>query len=116
MEQQKKDRLKSAGIDVADALGRFMGNEGMYEKFLNKFLNDQNYSKLKEALEAKDYEAALSASHTLKGVSGNLSIKTLADLLALQVKMFRDGDNKSAEELMPKITEAYNAAAEAIKD
>ena len=66
MEQVRLEQLESAGIDVKDALSRFMGNANLLEKFLKKFPDDQNYKKLCEALEADDAEAALAASH-IKG-------------------------------------------------
>ena len=116
MTGEKLEKLKAAGIDGSDALSRFVGNEGLLEKFLKKFLNDQNYQKLCEAIDAEDYEAALAASHTLKGVSGNLSMTELNALTTEQVKAFRAGDNDLAKQLMPKITEAYNAAVAAIND
>lgn len=116
MNEDRFARLKQAGIDVDDALSRFMGNEGLLERFLGKFLNDQSYSKLCEAIESGDNEAALTASHTLKGVSGNLSMYILNDLLTRQVKAYRDGDPELAKSLMPEITAAYDNAVAAIKD
>lgn len=62
MNEERINRLKGAGIDVSDALERFMGNEGMMEKFLKKFLTDQNYQKLCDALDGEDFEAALAAT------------------------------------------------------
>lgn len=67
MDENKKERLAEAGIDVENALERFMGNEGLLERFLKKFLNDQNFSKLTVAIGEKKEQEALAASHTLKG-------------------------------------------------
>ena len=100
MNESKIAHLRDAGIDVDDALSRFIGNESLLERFLGKFLNDANYTKLCEAMESGDTEAALIASHTLKGVSGNLSMVTLNELLAKQVKAFRDGNTDLAKSLM----------------
>lgn len=57
-----------------------MGNEALLERFLKKFPQDENYQKLCAAMEASDWEAALTAAHTLKGICGNLSIAPLFDL------------------------------------
>lgn len=114
MDNMKKQRLTDAGIDISEALGRFMGNENMLERFLDKFLKDPNYEKLVAALEADDPEAALAASHTLKGVCGNLSMTKLFDLLTEQVKKFRSGDFCGAKEMMPEITRAYDGVTAAI--
>ena len=114
MDIEKKQRFIDAGIDVADALNRFMGNENMLERFLGKFTADQNYQKLVDALDRHDEEAALAASHTLKGVCGNLSMTKLFDLLTAQVKAFRDGDFDGAKAMMDDITAVYNEITAAI--
>ena len=116
MNEERINRLKGAGIDVSDALERFMGNEGIMEKFLKKFLTDQNYQKLCDALDGEDFEAALAASHTLKGVSGNLSMTALNGLLTEQVKAFRSGDNDKAKAMMPEIDKSYRAVVDAINE
>ena len=116
MDNERKQRLVDAGIDIADALDRFMGNENMLERFLGKFVADQNYQKLLTALEANDAEGALAAAHTLKGVSGNLSMKRLFELLSEQVKAFRDGDFEGAKAMMGSITDVYNMITVAINE
>ena len=87
MEPARKSRLEEIGIDVDSVLDRFMGNEGILTRFLKKFLDDANYEKLKDAVEKGDAEAALTASHTLKGVSGNLSMNRLYELTTRQVQL-----------------------------
>lgn len=114
MDNEKKQRLIDAGIDFADALNRFMGNESMFERFLGKFPQDVNYQKLVDALAADDAEAALAASHTMKGVCGTLSMTKLFELLTAQVKAFRDGDIDGARSLMGSITAAYDEITAAI--
>jgi hypothetical protein len=47
-----KEKLAEQGIDVDDALNRFMGNEDLYVKCLGQFLEDENYPKLIAALDA----------------------------------------------------------------
>ena len=115
MDAWKKEELAAAGINVEDALGRFMGNEMLLNRFLKKFLDDTNYGKLSQAREAKDTEGAIAASHTLKGVSGNLSMTRLHELLTSQVAALRAGDWEAASALMPEISQAYDAVAAAIQ-
>ncbi len=116
MTAERLQRLTDAGIDVSEALGRFMGNEGLLERFLKKFLDDQNYDALCKAISDGDSEAALTASHTLKGVSGNLSMTELCGLMTEQVKAYRAGAPDEAAAMMPKITEAYQKVVAAIKE
>lgn len=115
MQTEKREKLEQAGIDVSGALERFMGNEALLERFLNKFLNDPNYGKLAAALDAGDEEAALTAAHTLKGVCGNLAMTELFDLLTRQVAAFRAGDYDGGKALMSSIAPAYVRVTAAIQ-
>lgn len=114
METLQKERLTAAGIDVDGALERFMGNDALLERFLKKFLADGNYAALSAAVAAGDAAAALTASHTLKGVCGNLSMPELFRLLTCQVEALRAGDWARAESLMPEIDRAYGTVTRAI--
>ena len=114
MDTLKKERLISAGIDVDGVLERFMGNESLLERMLKKFVSDGNYARLLTAVEQKDPEEALRASHTLKGLCGNLSMTALLPLFTRQVELFRAGDPEGAYALLPEITSAYLRVIEAI--
>ena len=115
MEQSVREALCAGGVNVDEALERFMGSEALMLRFLKKFLDDVNYDKLVQAVEAGDREGALTASHTLKGVCGNLSLMPLHDLLSAQVGLLRAGDWDGATALMPQLTQAYDQAAAAIR-
>ena len=114
MDNQRLKQLTDGGIDVNGALVRFMGNEGLFERFLKKFNDDENYGKLKEAVSNGDVENMITASHTLKGVCGNLSMTELFTLFDRQVKELRAGNTDSALALMSEIDEAYQKAMKAI--
>ena len=43
MEKDRYDRLTAAGIQVEEALGRFMNNEMLFNRFLEKFADDANF-------------------------------------------------------------------------
>ena len=116
MDQEKRKGLEAAGIDVQSAMERFMDNEMLLERFLKKFLDDPNYGKLKAAQAAGDREGAVTASHSLKGVCGNLSMTGLFDLLTRQVGLLRAEDWAGAMELMPGIDEAYEETCRVIRE
>ena len=111
----RRERLAAAGVDVEDALARFLGSEAMLERFWGKFLEDQNYARLEEAVRDQDWTAALTASHTLKGMCGNLSLRRLFLLFTRQVAAFRSGDYEAAAAQMEEIAGAYEAAVSAIR-
>lgn len=116
MNKERYDRLTAVGIQIEEALERFMDSESMFERFLGKFLEDETYSQLKEALEKGDIETAVVKSHTLKGVTGNLSMKHLYQLTSRQVELLRAGKLDEARELMADIDRAYEETAKALKE
>lgn len=101
--------LKISGINVDEGLERFMGNESMFTRFLKKFPSDKNFGELKAAVAADDVDRAIRASHTLKGVCGNLSMTVLFGLLSDQIALMRGGKWDEAKALMPDIEEGYDA-------
>ena len=109
------DLLTGAGIDVESAVRRFMGNEALYAKMLRKFLDDKNYENLTEAISLDNRSDALAASHTLKGLCGNLSMDRLFKLFTEQVVLFRAEKWDEAYGMMPEISENYAEIIGAIK-
>lgn len=107
-------KLAVAGINTAEGLKRFSGNTAMYEKYLLRFAEDENYSALCEALEQGDVKAAFSAAHALKGVAGNLSLSKLYKSIEPLVEELRAGRLERAPELMPAVTEAYQAVTDVL--
>lgn len=114
MRAERKARLESAGVDVEQALERMMGSDALLERLLRKFLEDGNFTALTAALEAGDLPAAVNASHTLKGVCGNLSMTGLYLLFTRQVEALRAGELAQARALMEEIASGYQAVTAAI--
>ena len=114
MDTLRKETLTAAGIDVDNALERFMGKDDFLERMLKKFAADVNYQRLVEAVERQDAEAALQASHTLKGMCGNLPIMELSELFTRQVELFREEKPADAFAMMPEISRLYEKVKEAI--
>ena len=57
---------KAIGGKYEAVLGR-LHSEALIPRFTLKFLEDQSYLQLKQALENKNYEDAFRSAHTLKG-------------------------------------------------
>lgn len=115
MDALQKQLLLEAGIDVDDALSRFMNNEMLLARFLKKFPEDTGIQTLQNAIEANDAGAALAASHTLKGMCSNLSMTVLTRLFTDQVIAFRNDDFAAAAAMMPDILTARDTAVDAIR-
>lgn len=114
MEEAAKRRLEAAGIDVDDALGRFLQNEALMMKFLGRFPADTSFSRLQEAMAHGDAAQAFEAAHTLKGVAGNLSLKRLYEALTPMVEELRAGDLAAAAARMDEAELWYSRVVEAI--
>ncbi len=108
--------LKSAGIDTDALISRLMGNEELIKKFMKKFLLDDNFKKLKKAVRQNNSADALTASHTLKGMCGNLSIMRLFELFSRQVELIRREKWEEAKAMMPQICEEYEHIENAVAD
>lgn len=115
MEMEMRSQLQQGGVDVDSALERLMGSEALLERFLKKFLDDPTYASLVQAFQAGEAEQALTASHTLKGMCGNLSMNDLARLFTRQVELLRAQDYDGAAAMMPEIGQAYDRVTQAIR-
>jgi len=80
-EQQQRDGLLREellpdlpGIDVQNGVIRAGGSVRRYKQVLAKFVENQGNAdkRIRQAIEAGDYDAAVRLAHTLKGVSGNV--------------------------------------------
>ena len=74
MDERKRELLAGAGIDVQDAMERFMQRDDLLERFMKKFLENAAFEDLKQAAAEGDCEKMLAASHSLKGMCANLSM------------------------------------------
>ena len=109
MAGERKGILEEGGINVKEAMQRFMNNEQLWIKFLKKFKADSSYEKLVKSIEEKEWNKAFEAAHTLKGITGNLALSKLHDLVSRQTDYLRGEDNdfEAAVAMMPEITEVY---------
>ena len=107
---------EAIGGNYEDVLGR-LHSEALIRKFTLKFLEDQSYLQLKQALENKNYEDAFRGAHTLKGICQNLSFDRLYEVSYELTELLRDrtGEQPGISEAMEKVTEVYEMMMEEIK-
>ena len=67
-------------------------------------------------MEDKNYEEALRAVHTLKGVCQNLSFTRLFKSSSLVTKALKENDWDKAVDMMPKLSEDYYETINVIRD
>ena len=95
----------------------------MVKKFLLKFLDDETFGKLTEAVLAKDFEQAFKEVHTIKGVALNLELASLAESCSELTELLRgvegkEGDtefNEAVSAVYEKVKADYDAAISNIK-
>lgn len=109
-------RLRACGTDIDSALNRCMGNEALYTKFLLRFPQEACMNDLREAVREKQSDKALSAAHTLKGLSGNLGMDPLYRISGKATDLFYHDQPEEAYALLPEIESAYQAIVHAIEE
>ncbi len=116
MKDETKAKLIACGVDYDGAMARFMNNEGLYVRFLTKFLADPNFDLLTKSMEDKEPEASLKSSHTLKGVAGNLSMTSLFRLTEEMVTDLRKDINCDVTDIYERIKVNYGELVSVIKE
>lgn len=104
--QKIKEAFAFYGADYEATMGRFMGNQPMYLRFLDMFFQDESMQKLGDALDAGDLTGAFEAAHTLKGTSGNMGLAPLYAAVCAIVEPLRAG---TAREDYPALFQAIQA-------
>ncbi|MEG1805495.1 MAG: Hpt domain-containing protein [Clostridia bacterium] len=96
--------LEKWNVNTKEALERFADDTELYVECLQEFVSDQSFENLKECVKNEDYENAFENAHALKGVSGNLSLKPIYEIIGVIVEKLRKnnltGINEDIEKLM----------------
>jgi len=85
-----KEVYEAMGGDYDSVMTR-LPREASVIKFLKKFVEAEDYSKMIEAADNKDYETLFAVSHTVKGVCANLSITALSNSSSALCESVRGG-------------------------
>lgn len=96
------------GSDFQTVLKRFGNNSAMVRRFVLKFLSDENFSTLKNALEKDDAENAFFAAHTLKGICSNLGFDRLFEKSSGVTEMLRRKETAAAKTAFLGLEQEYN--------
>lgn len=81
----------AVGSDYNEVIGR-LGKEERIYKYLDRFAQSNSIAEVDTALEAKNWEAAFRATHSLKGVCLNLGIGKLGASSSNLCEMLRGGE------------------------
>ncbi len=108
------DELQVFDADIQDGLKRFAGNAALYEKMLKKFPAAAENLPVMSCFEAGDIDSALANAHTLKGMTGNLSLTPLYEAYTDIVAMLRDGQTEAARAMQERIEPVQASIIECI--
>ena len=92
--------LQALDVDVQDGLKRFVNNAALYEKMLKKFPAAAEDLPVLTHFESGNLESALANAHTLKGMTGNLSLSPLYKSYTDIVALLRANDPEEAKKLL----------------
>lgn len=109
------NELEKLGVNTNEALERFSGNSSLYIRMLGKFPASINDLEVMPCIESGDIETSITRAHTIKGVTGNLSITPLYNSYTKIVNDLRAGNPNSAKEELEKILPVQKEILECIE-
>ena len=83
--------LELGSTDIHDTKDRFLNNASFYAKHLDRCLKDPSFSELKKYLQENDIQNAFETAHSLKGMTGNLGLTPIYNLLIKITEPLRAG-------------------------
>lgn len=97
------EELKDLGVNVDEAVERFMGNEGLYEKMLKKFPDMINKTPIEPDFDISDCAEMIEKTHAIKGATGNLSLTPLYEAYTKIVDLLRSSQPEEARIILKEI-------------
>lgn len=98
--------LEDAGVNVSQALSRFMGNEALFLSFVGKLPEKLSFGPILQALEREDEDDFYMRVHSLKGMAGNLSVEPIYDCAQAILVEFRSSKFQHKKKLRSLVQEA----------
>ncbi len=100
-------QLETLGIDVETTLKRFCGDADLLMSMLAVLIQEDVLEQLPEALRAKDYRAAESIAHAVKGTAANLGLASLSAQCNALAQAIRTNQLHDAESLASTALASY---------
>ena len=95
--------LNALGVNTQEAVQRLNNNSAFYIKMLGKFPGELENHEVMSYIESGDLEKAVTNAHTLKGLTGNLSLTPLYKAYTDIVAFLRANDPENAKKLLTDI-------------
>ena len=105
--QKVCEDLQAAGVDLERVMGRFMGNEELYIKYLKRFMDDESFQNMQSMFQQGNLEETFKAAHTLKGLIANLGLDGIMHSVSPITEKLRNGSDEGVKELMEQAKLEY---------
>lgn len=99
------DALADYGANTDEALDRCLNNEDFYLSLVVRAIDDKNFAKLRDTIEAGDLEEAFSTAHALKGLVTNLALTPLAIPINEMTQALRNREERDYSGLLDEMNE-----------
>lgn len=111
-----KELLEQAGINYDGGVAQCVGNIALFESLLLKFSIDDAPKRAEQYYNEKNYDKLFEVVHEVKGVSGNLCMKSLFSVASRFTEILRENDytNSDFEELYSQFLSTIIATSKAI--
>ncbi|MBD5133182.1 MAG: Hpt domain-containing protein [Clostridiales bacterium] len=110
------EALNDLGVDVSDGLDRVMGDTSLYEMMLGMFVDAVRDNPIApEDFDGNDLDDLIKRIHTLKGVTGNLSLTPLFKGYNQALVLLREGSAAPAKAEFERILPTQAKVIDCIK-
>lgn len=85
-----------------------MMNDALISRMLTKFMSNNSYEQIISLYEQKDFRGLFAASHSFKGVTGNLALTPLFELASTITEATRNSDDVNLDKEIEELKSAYD--------
>lgn len=110
-----KECYVKLGGDFDEVMGR-LPREQLIIKFLYKFLDDKSFELFESSMSNQNYDEALRAVHTLKGICQNLAFTRLYESSSQITATLKANDYHKAMEMAPQLSKDYYQVIHAVEE
>lgn len=97
------EELKGLGVNVDEGMERLMGNPALYKRMLGSFTKMMRNPSAQPDFVHGEIADNIERAHTIKGVTGNLSITPLYQAYSEIVRLLRENRIEEAKEVFEQV-------------
>lgn len=109
------EELRTMGVNVEEAVDRFVGNAALYEKMLRTFPKMIRSSEVTPDFDGNDYADVIEKTHAIKGTSGNLSLTPIYEAYTEIVNLLRSEKPEEARQVLVDVLPVQEKIIECIE-